>query len=160
MIKIRIIALSKLKEKYLAEAVAEYTKRLSAYCELDIIEITPEKLSDKPSLSEIERALECEADLIIKKIPDGAQIISLCVEGKMLSSEEFSQHIEKQAIRGESKLCFLIGSSYGLSPRIKQISSLKLSFSKMTFPHQLARVILLEQIYRSFKISQGGTYHK
>lgn len=159
MIKITIIALGKLKEKYLREASAEYEKRLSRYCKLDIIELEPVRLNEKPSQSEIDLALQKESEMIIKKIPAGSQVYSLCVEGKQFSSEEFAEKNEYIFSKGGS-LTFIIGSSYGLDKKVKNLSDVRLSLSEMTFPHQLFRVMLLEQIYRSFKISEGSTYHK
>ena len=159
MIKVTVIALGKLKEKYLRDASAEYQKRLSRYCNFNLIEIEPAKLGEKPSKSEIDTALQKEAEAIIKKIPSGNYVFSLCVEGKPLSSEEFAQKIGDLENNGKG-ITFVIGSSYGLHESIKNLSNFKLSLSKMTFPHQLARVMLLEQIYRAFKIAQGGTYHK
>lgn len=159
MIKITVIALASLKEKYLRDASAEYSKRLGAYCNLKIIELDPVRLSDKPSSAEINSALSREAELILKKIPAGDFIVSLCIEGKQLSSEEFSGVIEEKMNIGRG-VTFIIGSSCGLSETIKHRADLKLSFSKMTFPHQLFRVMLLEQIYRAFKICSGGAYHK
>ncbi len=159
MIKVTLITLGKLKEKYLRDASAEYEKRLSRYCNLDIIELDPVRLSDKPSKIEVSSALDKEAEIIIKKIPQGSEIYSLCVEGKSLSSEEFSNKNSNLINSGKS-LTFIIGSSYGLSPKIKNLGNFKLSLSDMTFPHQLFRIMLLEQIYRSFKIDEGSTYHK
>ena len=159
MIKITVIALASLKEKYLRDASAEYGKRLGAYCNLKIIELDPVRLSDKPSSAEINSALSREAELILKKIPAGDFIVPLCIEGKQLSSEEFSGVIEEKMNIGRG-VTFIIGSSCGLSESIKHRADLKLSFSKMTFPHQLFRVMLLEQIYRAFKICSGGAYHK
>lgn len=159
MIKITIIALGKLKEKYLREASAEYEKRLSRYCKLEIVELEPIKISEKPSQSEIDSALNKESEMIIKKIPVGSKVFSLCVEGKQFSSEEFAKKNDAIFSSGGS-LTFIIGSSYGLDEKVKKLSDVKLSLSEMTFPHQLFRVMLLEQIYRSFKISEGSTYHK
>lgn len=159
MIKCKLIVLGSLKEKYLKEASREYEKRLSRYCDLEICEIEPVRLSDKPSESEIESALKKEAELINKKIPQNTKIITLCVEGKPLSSEKFAKDIENQVAIGRG-LCFIIGSSYGLSEEIKKLSDMRLSLSEMTFPHQLFRIMLLEQIYRAFKINEGSTYHK
>ena len=159
MIKITVIALASLKEKYLRDASAEYSKRLGAYCNLKIIELDPVRLSDKPSSAEINSALSREAELILKKIPAGDFIVPLCIEGKQLSSEEFSGVIEEKMNIGRG-VTFILGSSCGLSESIKHRADLKLSFSKMTFPHQLIRVMLLEQIYRAFKICSGGAYHK
>lgn len=159
MIKCKLIALGSLKEKYLKEACKEYEKRLSRYCDLEICEIEPVRLSEKPSQAEIDNALKKEAELITKKIPQNSRVVALCVEGKSLSSEGFAEQIKTDASFGKS-VCFIIGSSYGLSPEIKKASDFKLSISEMTFPHQLFRVMLLEQIYRAFKINEGSTYHK
>ncbi len=159
MIKITLITLGKLKEKYLNEAVKEYTKRLSAYAKLDIIELEPVKLPDKPSHSEIENALLKESELILKKIPQNSEIITLCVEGQELSSPDFAKKMGNLEAMGKS-ITLIIGSSYGLSENIKKQSHLRLSLSQMTFPHQLFRVLLLEQVYRAFKINEGSQYHK
>ena len=159
MMKVKIIALGKLKESYLRDASKEYEKRLSRYCDLEIIELNPVKLSDNPSKNEIENALEAEADMILKKVPSCSKIIAMCIEGKQLSSEFFAEDIRNFSDRGEQAV-FVIGSSYGLSERIKKTADKKMSVSAMTFPHQLFRVMLLEQIYRAFKINEGGTYHK
>ncbi len=159
MIKITLITLGKLKEKYLRDATDEYAKRLSRYCKLDVVELNPVMLSDKPSQSEIDTALAKEAEAIEKRIPDGSAVIPFCVEGKELSSEQLAEFVDTNTNSGKN-MCFIIGSSYGLSDTIKQKADLKLSLSKMTFPHQLFRVMCLEQIYRAFKINEGGTYHK
>lgn len=159
MMKITVIALSSLKEKYLKEAAAEYTKRLRAFCDLNIVEIEPIRLPEKPSAAEINSALEREAELIMKKIPNGSTVISLCIEGRQFTSEEFSDTVSSNKNLGRG-LTLIIGSSCGLSDKIKQRSDIKLSFSKMTFPHQLFRIMLLEQLYRAFKIDSGGAYHK
>ena len=159
MIKVTLICLAKLKEKYLKDAVEEYKKRLSRYCSLDIIELEPVRLPEKPSDSEIQQALLKEADMILKKIPQSSEIYTLCIEGKELSSEQFARNIDTLQNEGKS-LTFVIGSSYGIANKIKALSNFKLSFSKMTFPHQLFRVMLLEQIYRAFKINEGSQYHK
>ena len=159
MIKITLITLGKLKEKYLRDAVEEYAKRLSRYCQLDIIELSPVTLSDNPSQSEIDTALLKEAEAIEKRIPDGSIVTALCVEGKSNTSEQLAEFVEKNTNEGKN-MCFIIGSSFGLSDTVKQKSNLKLSLSAMTFPHQLFRVMLLEQIYRAFKINEGSTYHK
>lgn len=159
MIKITLICLGKLKEKYLKEACEEYKKRLSRYCNFEIYEMEPIRLSEKPSQAEIDSALSREADMIMKKIPQNSDIFTLCVEGKPLSSEKFAENIAHSQNSGKS-LTFIIGSSYGLSEKIKALSKLRLSFSHMTFPHQLFRVMLLEQIYRAFKINEGSAYHK
>lgn len=160
MIRIKIASIGHLKEKYLREASAEYEKRLSAFCKLEIIELEPEKLPDDPKPSQISAALEAEAARLLKVIPQNAFVVPLCIEGKLMSSTELSAKLDSIAVGGESTVCFVIGGSYGMSDMVKQKASLKLSMSPMTFPHQLARIMLLEQIYRSFKISGGGTYHK
>lgn len=159
MIKITIISLGKLKEKYFNDASDEYVKRLSRYCNLNIIELEPEKLSDNPSENEINQALTKEAGLILKKIPQNSEVFTLCVEGNQMTSEEFSEKIEAIKTVGK-EIVFIIGSSYGLSQDVKKLSKNRLSLSKMTFPHKLFRVMLLEQIYRAFKISEGSKYHK
>ena len=157
---ITVICLGKLKEKYLTDAINEYSKRISAYGKLDIIELTPVKLSENPSDSEIKTALEKEAIKKIKKTPQNAFIIPLCVEGDLLSSEGLANKFNKILLSGKSNIVFIIGSSYGLADIIKEQAHLRLSFSKMTFPHQMMRVILLEQVYRAFKINKNEAYHK
>ncbi len=159
MIKVAVIALGKLKEKYLEDAIKEYSKRLSRYCKLEIYELEPVKLPDNPSKGEIGNALEREAEAILKKVPVGSSVISLCVEGKGMSSLDFAQKIKGFSEMGKN-VTFIIGSSYGLAERVKKSSDLRLSLSEMTFPHQLFRVMLLEQIYRAFKINEGSAYHK
>ena len=160
MLNITIIAIGKLKEQYLRDASAEYQKRLSASCKLNIIELTPEKLSDNPSAKEFENALNNEAKKIIEKIPKGAKVYSMCIEGKQRTSEELSHEIDALALEGVSNIVFIIGGSFGLSDEVKKLSSFRLSMSKMTFPHQIARIMLLEQIYRAMQISIGTKYHK
>lgn len=160
MIGITVICEGKLKEKYLRDALDEYKKRLSAYCKLNIIELQPHRIPDNPSDSEIANALELEGKEILSKIPNGAKVYSMCIEGKQLSSEELSYQIDDSGINGYNNITFIIGGSYGLSDAVKKATHFRLSMSKMTFPHQLARVMLLEQIYRSFQISTGGKYHK
>ena len=160
MMNITVIALGKLKEKYMREFSEEYQKRLSAYCKLNIVELTPKALSDNPSQAEISQALEAEAQMIKAKIPSNSYVFSMCIEGKQMPSEAFSQKISKLALDGNSSLVFIIGSSFGLSEEIKKLSDEKFSMSEMTFPHQMARVMLLEQLYRAFQISSGGKYHK
>ncbi len=157
---ITVIALGKLKEKYLKDAITEYSKRISAYGKLDIIELNPVRLSDNPSQTEIDAALSKEAEEIKKKIPNNSYIFALCIEGKEKSSEVFAKAISEAALNGKSNIVFIIGSSFGLSPEIKSIADFRLSFSPMTFPHQLMRVMLLEQIYRAFQINNNGKYHK
>ena len=159
MIKLKIITLGKLKEKYLRDAEAEYLKRLSAYAKCELVELEPVRLSDSPSSAEIEKALLSEAELIKKKLPENSFVSAMCIEGKQYSSEEMSSLMFKGAEVGGT-LVYIIGSSFGLHDSIKSLADIKLSFSKMTFPHQLFRVMLLEQIYRGFKIEEGSKYHK
>lgn len=159
MIKITIIALGKLKEKYLKDAVEEYKKRLTRYCKLEIAEIEPVKLPEKPTQTEIDSALDREAAEIFKRIPSGSEIFSLCIEGNEMPSVAFARTVSERLDMGKN-ISFIIGSSYGLSQKVKDKSHVRLSMSQMTFPHQLFRVMLLEQIYRAFKIDEGSAYHK
>ncbi|MCL2056163.1 MAG: 23S rRNA (pseudouridine(1915)-N(3))-methyltransferase RlmH [Oscillospiraceae bacterium] len=159
MIKITVIAVGKLNEKHWADAAAEYVKRLGAYCRPNIIEIAEARLPDKPSPAEIAKALETEGKTILAQIPPKATVIALCIEGKAMPSEELAEFIGKTA--GEhSHIVFVIGGSHGLCPDVKARAGLKLSMSAMTFPHRLARVMLLEQVYRAFAINAGARYHK
>lgn len=160
MQNITLICIGKLKESYLRDAVGEYIKRLSGLCRLNLIELPAEKLSDNPSRKEIENALEAEGKRIIEKIPKGAYVYTMCIEGKQKTSEELSAEMDDLAVRGYSSIVFVIGGSFGISERVKALSSFRLSMSKMTFPHQVARVMLLEQIYRAQQISIGTKYHK
>ncbi len=155
---INLIVIGKLKEEYLRSACAEYIKRLSRYCTFELHELDECRLSDSPSEKEIAAALKKEAAQI-KKYARGL-IVPMCIEGKQLTSPELSQKIVSAGVDGQSTVSFIIGSSFGLDPEIKSMGTLKLSMSKMTFPHQLARVMLLEQIYRAFQIAEGGKYHK
>lgn len=160
MQNITLICIGKLKESYLRDAVGEYVKRLSGLCKLSIVELPAEKLSDNPSRREIENALESEGKKILEKIPKGAYVYTMCIEGKQKTSEELSTEIENLAVRGYSNIVFIIGGSFGISDKVKAVSDYRLSMSKMTFPHQVARVMLLEQIYRAAQISIGTKYHK
>ena len=155
---INLIVIGKLKEDYLRNACAEYIKRLGRYCTFTLHELNECRLSDNPSEKEIAAALKKEGEQI-RRYAKGF-IVPMCIEGKQLTSQELSEKIMDTGVGGESTVTFIIGSSYGLDPEIKAMGSLKLSMSKMTFPHQLARVMLLEQIYRSFQIAEGGKYHK
>ncbi len=159
MIRVTVIALAKLKEKYLKEAVAEYEKRLSRYAKLDIIELEPVRLPENPSDAQIKDALEKEAQEILRKIPSGARSVAMCIEGKQMPSEEIARLLSDAEMSAGS-IAFIIGSSYGLSEPLKKQCDMRLSVSPMTFPHQLFRVMLLEQIYRGFKINEGSAYHK
>lgn len=160
MINIHLIVLGKLKEKYMKDFSAEYEKRLSGYCKLTVTELEPVKLSDNPSQSEIQNALNKETQLIKAKIPKNSYVFSMCIEGKQMSSEELSKKLEDIALTGKNNITFIIGSSFGLSDEIKQLSDYKFSMSKMTFPHKLARIMLTEQIYRALSITNNGKYHK
>ncbi len=160
MLKVTVIFVGTVKERYLTEAIAEYEKRLSAYCTLTNVCIKDERLPEKPSQSEISAALKREGERILAAIPPRAYTIALCVEGKQQSSEELSKSLSALTSEGYSEICLIIGGSDGLSDEVKGAARLKLSISKMTFPHQLMRVILLEQLYRAFNIASGGKYHK
>lgn len=159
MIKVTIIALSKLKEKYLKDASDEYLKRLSRYCKLQVVEIEPERLNDNPSQNEINSALEKEAQAVFKRIPESSYVAAMCIEGKKLSSEDFAKTLSSAQF-SSGGITFIIGSSYGLADSVKKRADIRLSVSDMTFPHQLFRIMLLEQIYRGFKINEGSAYHK
>ena len=158
--KITLITVGKIKEKYLKDAIAEYSKRLSRYCKLDIIEVTDEKTPDHASESVQDAIRSKEAERIQKYIKEDAYIITLEIGGKQLASEELAEKIDKLGIQGVSHIIFIIGGSIGLGREVLSKSDYALSFSKMTFPHQLMRVILLEQIYRSYRIINGEPYHK
>ena len=160
MLNINVITVGKLKESYLRDACAEYEKRLGAYSTIKVIELAESRLPDSPSQKEIANALENEADMILKKITPQSAVIAMCIEGKQLSSEELSAMLDNAAITGKSTVDFIIGGSYGLSNKVKNRADFKLSMSKMTFPHQMARMVLSEQIYRAFEISTNGKYHK
>ena len=159
MISIKIITVGKLKEAAYETLCAEYEKRIRGFCKIQIESIPETRLTDNPSNAQIAMALEQEAKLIQKAIPNDAIVIPLCIEGQQYSSVEFATKLEKLSLQS-SKIIFIIGGSYGLSDTIKQNCAFKLSFSKMTFAHHLFRVMLLEQIYRAFTINHGRTYHK
>lgn len=160
MINIKFICVGRMREKYYIEAFKEYQKRLGAYCRFELAEIEEQRLSDKPSQNEIRAALLKEGGEIEKQIPRDAYLVTMCVEGKLKSSEDVAELIAERESSGKPKLCFVIGGSFGLCDEIKQRSDMKLSMSRMTFPHHLARVILAEQVYRGFKINEGSKYHK
>ncbi|MBQ9374762.1 MAG: 23S rRNA (pseudouridine(1915)-N(3))-methyltransferase RlmH [Ruminococcus sp.] len=161
MIRINLITVGKLKEKYWRDACAEYAKRLSAFCKLEIVELNESRLSDNPSQKEIENALSNEAKAMMPYIDKKSTAnIAMCIEGKQLSSVELSDKTDSFALQGYSTVNFIIGSSFGIADEIKEKCQLRLSMSKMTFPHQLARVMLLEQIYRAFQIQNNTKYHK
>ncbi len=161
MLNVNIITVGKLKEAYLRDACNEYSKRLSAFCKLNITELAESRLSDNPSQKEIENALLNEAKTMTPLLSGKDSFnIAMCIEGKQLSSVAFSEKIQQITVDGKSTLNIVIGSSFGISEEIKKMCAMRLSMSEMTFPHQLARVMLLEQIYRAFQISNGGKYHK
>lgn len=158
--KITVVTVGKIKEKFYTEALAEYAKRLSRYCKLEIVQVADEKTPDKASELEEQQIKKREGERILAQIKDGAYVIALAIEGKMLDSEELAKKIEQLGVGGTSQIVFVIGGSLGLSDAVLKRADYKLSFSKMTFPHQLMRVILLEQIYRSYRIIAGEPYHK
>ena len=160
MFKITVIATGKLKEKFYLQAVAEYEKRLAATCEFSILELPEERLPEAPSPAQISAALKKEAEAVRAKIPKGSYLVVCTPEGKLLSSEELADKMRDVKNMGKSSLCVLIGSSFGLDAELKQQADFKLSFSKMTFPHHLFRVMLLEQLYRAESIQAGTRYHK
>ena len=160
MLNIFIFAVGKLKEEYLRSACGEYTKRLGAFCKLQIVEIEEERLPENPSDAQIQAGLESEGNRILSKLPSSAEIISLCIEGNKISSQGLAQKLQNIGVMGKSNVAFIIGGSFGLSEKVKSASDMCLSMSDMTFPHQLARVMLLEQIYRAMSIGNGGKYHK
>lgn len=160
MLSVHLICVGKLKEKFYLEASKEYLKRLGGYCKLTLLELPEERLPQNPSQGEIDRALEREGQAILAKVPPNSTIIALCVEGKPQSSEELAKTVDKIQQSGTKHLVLLIGGSFGMHPSVKQQAAVKLSMSPMTFPHHLARVMLLEQLYRSFKILEGSSYHK
>lgn len=160
MQRVTLICVGKLKERFYAEAAAEYAKRLSRYCKLTVVELPEERLPENPSPAQIDGALEREAAAIRGRLPSSAVLIALCVEGRERSSQDLARLMETLAGRGESQLVFLIGGSFGLHGSIKAQAAERLSMSPMTFPHHLARVMLLEQIYRAYQINAGTRYHK
>ena len=160
MLNIKFICVGKLRERFYIDAFNEYARRLSAYCKFECAELNETKLGDKPSDKEIENALVRESADIEKAIPKDAYVIAMCVGAKQLKSEELAQKINSLALSGRGKICFIIGGSFGFAESVKQRADMRLGMSEMTFPHHLARVMLTEQIYRSFKIIEGSRYHK
>lgn len=157
---ITIIGVGKVKENFMAKAIDEYTKRLSRYCKLNIIEVPDEKAPENLSEKEMEQVKGAEGENILKHVKEGMYVIALDIQGKMLSSEEMADKMEKLGLQGNSSIAFIIGGSLGLSDEVRKRADFRLSFSPMTFPHQLMRVILLEQIYRGFRIMKNEPYHK
>ena len=160
MFSITLIAMGKLKEKFYLSAAAEYEKRLSGYCEFKLLELPEVRLPDNPSTAEIQAGLEKEAELIFAKIPKGAWFCVFTPEGKELSSEKFAEKLKDVKLSGKSSACFLIGSSFGMAPKVKERADFRLSMGPMTFPHHLARIMVLEQLYRAEAIQAGSKYHK
>lgn len=160
MFDITLICMGKLKEKFYLTAAAEYEKRMKGYCRFQILELPEVRLPDDPSPAEIAAGLEKEADMILGKIPKGAWFCTLTPEGKMLSSPDLADKLKEVKLSGKSSACFLIGSSFGIAPRVKANADYKLSMSPMTFPHHLARIMVLEQLYRAESIQAGSKYHK
>ena len=158
--KIKIVTVGKLKEKYLKDGIAEYSKRISRFAAVEMIELADEKTPDRASDSENEKILDLEGNRILSKIGDREFVVVLAIEGKTLSSEEFSKQLEQASINGFSTLTFVIGGSLGLSNEVNKRANLSVSFGRLTLPHQLMRLVLVEQIYRAFTIQQGSPYHK
>ena len=160
MFDITLIAMGKLKEPFYISAAAEYAKRISGYCKFALLELPEARLPENPSPAEIAAGLEKEADLILSKIPKGAWFCVFTPEGKLLSSEDFAQKLREVKNSGKGSACFLIGSSFGIAPRVKSRADFRLSMGPMTFPHHLARIMVLEQLYRAEAIQAGSKYHK
>ena len=160
MLAVKFICVGRMREKFYIDAFSEYTKRLQSLCKFEIVEPAEQRLSENPSDKEVKAALDREAQDIMKAIPNDAYVVAMCVEGKQMPSEGMGELIAARENSGKPRLCFVIGGSYGLSDTVKKRADLKLSMSKMTFPHHLARVMLAEQIYRGFKIKEGSRYHK
>ena len=160
MMSIQLICVGKLKERYLVDACKEYCKRLGSFCRLTIWEVDEERLPDTPSDAQIQAALSLEGRRILERAHRTSLAVALCIEGKLLSSNQLAEKLQDFTVNGKSSLSFIIGGSYGLSSEVKKSCALQLSMSPMTFPHQLARVMLLEQIYRAFQINCNGKYHK
>ena len=158
MVTVNIICVGKLKEDFLIKAQKEYEKRLSSFCKINVIELPENKLSENPSEAQINASLDIEAKAILKKAK--GKLIALCIEGDLLSSVELSQRMENIAVSGTSEISFIIGGSFGLSDEVKNKAAIRLSMSKMTFPHHLARIMVLEQVYRAFNITANTKYHK
>ena len=160
MLNVMLICVGKMREKFYIDAFEEYRKRLQTYCRLELVEITEQRLSDRPAEKEITAALEREGQEILKTVPADAYLVALCVEGKQMPSEGMAELIAARENSGKPKLCFVIGGSFGLADCTKKRADFRLSMSKMTFPHHLARVMLAEQLYRGYKIKEGSRYHK
>ena len=160
MQRVTVLCVGKLKEKFYIDAAAEYVKRLQRHCKLELIELPEQRLPDEPSPAEIQKALRTEGDAIREKLPKGGAVIALCIEGKPCSSQELSRRMADFGVQGKTQLTFLIGGSVGLDEDLKRRADWRLSMSPMTFPHHMARIMLLEQIYRAYQIADGTKYHK
>lgn len=160
MLSVKMICVGRMRERFYIEAFNEYVKRMQPYCRFQLAEPAEIKLGDSPSQKELEKALEKEAEDILAAIPQDSYVAALCIEGREMSSPELAKLVSDVEASGRPRLCFIIGGSYGLSPKVKARADLRLSMSPMTFPHHLARVMLAEQLYRSFKINEGSRYHK
>ena len=160
MLSVKFICVGRMREKFYIDAFNEYTKRLQPYCKFQLLEPAEQKPGDTPSPKELEKALDREAEDILSAIPADGYTVALCVEGREMSSEALAQLVARVEGSGRPRMCFIIGGSFGLSPKVKARADLKLSMSPMTFPHHLARVMLSEQLYRAFKINEGSRYHK
>ena len=160
MQRVTVLCVGKLKEKFYIDAAAEYVKRLQRHCKLELIELPEQRLPDDPSPAEIQKALRAEGDAIREKLPKGGAVIALCIEGKPCSSQELSRRMADFGVQGKTQLTFLIGGSVGLDEDLKRWADWRLSMSPMTFPHHMARIMLLEQIYRAYQIADGTKYHK
>lgn len=160
MQRVTVLCVGKLKEKFYLEAAAEYVKRLQRFCKLELVELPESRLPESPSPAEVQRALAAEAVAIRERLPKGGAVIALCIEGKPCPSVELSRRMEELAVAGKTQLTFLIGGSVGLDEGIKKQADWRLSMSPMTFPHHMARIMLLEQIYRAYQIAGGAKYHK
>lgn len=160
MVNITLLCVGKLKERHWREACEEYEKRLGAFCKFRLVEVAEERLPDSPSTAQIAATVEAEGERLIAQIPKDSAVIALCIEGKEMDSPALAEYIERLTVDGTSHIALLIGGSWGLSDAVKQRARLRFSMSRLTFPHQLARVMLLEQLYRAFQINKNGKYHK
>lgn len=160
MQRVTVLCVGKLKEKFYIDAAAEYVKRLQRHCKLELIELPEQRLPDEPSPAEIQKALRTEGDAIRERLPKGGAVIALCIEGRPCSSQELSRRMAEFGVQGKTQLTFLIGGSVGLDEDLKRQADWRLSMSPMTFPHHMARIMLLEQIYRAYQIADGTKYHK
>lgn len=160
VLNVTLLCVGRLRETFYRDAAAEYAKRLTGYCKLGIVELAEQRLPQKPTPGQIREALDKEAEVILARLPRSGRVVALCVEGTPLSSEELARALENWTVGGMSSLTLILGGSYGLSPLVKRRADLRLSMSEMTFPHHLARVMALEQLYRAFKIREGSDYHK